>query len=196
MSSAMFLDLETLGIESTSVILSASFVYVEPDLLPEDNNEAYEYLLQQSCFVKFSVEDQLANYKRTMTKSTLDWWNKQGEIPKKTSFEKSKSDMLADAGMDTLRKFYNHKVGKNEVPVWVRGSLDQPCFESLIRAIDDNQIVKYNCYRDVRTALDLIYENSKNGYVEVPDFDPTIVMKHDPTHDCAYDGLMLFRGKQ
>jgi hypothetical protein len=172
-------------------------VYCDPDLLPEDNNEAYKQLISQSIFIKFDAKEQIEKGNRTITKSTLDWWSKQGDLPRKTSFDKSPNDSPVFEGLTALRKFWSgHKNAKN-LPIWVRGNLDQLILDSLMRAFDFDAFVNYNVYRDIRTALDLIYtETAQGGYVEIPDFDIYQVIKHNPVHDCAYDALMLIRGKQ
>lgn len=191
------LDLETLGVESTSVVLSIGMVYCDPELLSEDNTEAYNQLLKESCLIKFNAKEQSASTtNRTISKATLDWWQKQGEIPRMQAMTPTPEDMNAVEGLTKLRKWFNSYKDAKKLPIWVRGSLDQPTFESLCRSFDVEPFVMYNCYRDVRTAIDLIYDEGKGGYVEIPDFDSDIVIKHNPVHDSAYDALMLIRGKQ
>ena len=67
-------DVETLGVESTSVILSYAIVYFDPDTRP-----SYQQLLDKTLFVKLDAKDQIKNYKRTVSKDTIDWWSKQHE---------------------------------------------------------------------------------------------------------------------
>jgi hypothetical protein len=57
-------------------------------------------------------------------------------------------------------------------------------------------ITGYAMWRDVRTAVDILY-GTTNGYVEVdhPLFDRTAVIKHHPVHDCALDAMQLLYGK-
>jgi len=187
------LDLETLGVESTSVVLSAAFVYVDPDDLSTDNLTAYQQLLDGAAFAKFDAKEQ-RSMGRTVDADTLNWWKKQGDVQKRTSLLPGDNDMTVIEGLDSLCDWYQKFPNWKTLPVWVRGSLDQPCFESLFRSVGKSPIVPYNCYRDVRTAIDLLYPNSKAGYVDIPDFDQYTVIKHDPVHDCAYDALMMLRG--
>lgn len=197
MSNGFFVyDVETIGIESTAVVLSAAFVYCDPDDLSEDNEEAYAQLLKQSVFVKFKAKEQ-AEAGRTITKSCLDWWERQVDIVKAKSFYPNKElDLSMYDGMTALRKWFTKYPDSKNMPVWARGGLDQMTTESICRLVDFEPFINYNSFRDVRTALDLIYDKSVGGYVEIPNFDQYQVIKHDPVHDCAYDALQLVRGKQ
>lgn len=195
-------DIETVGVASDSGILSASLVYCDPENLAEDNTEAYLQLLSQSCFVKFDINEQIKNIDlkklRSMDSGTLRWWQKQGEIQQTASLIPNKEiDVSVYDGMKTLSSFFDyHRKGK-DANVWLRGSLDQLATESICNSYDAPNWLIYNHTREVRTALDLLYpEFVNNGYVEVPGFDVSNVVKHHPTHDCAYDLLMLFRGRQ
>lgn len=187
-------DIETLGVESTSVVLSAAFVYVDVEDLPEDPTEAYKKLLQDSCFVKFKSKQQsLPPYNRTVDLDTLQWWRRQGEYQRQMALIPSDNDVDVVDGITKLRTFYKRNPSG---PVWVRGSLDQPVFQSLMKSFDINDFIEYNCYRDVRTAVDIIYPGSKSGYVDIDGFDPANVIKHHPVHDCAYDALQLIYGNK
>ena len=195
-------DIETVGVASDSGILSAALVYCDPELLHEDNTEAYHQLISQSCFVKFDIKEQINNPDRkklrSMDSGTLTWWKKQGEIQQKASLIPDKdTDVSVWDGMKKLGAFFDyHRKGKDS-NIWLRGSLDQLATESICNAYEVPNFVIYNHTREVRTALDILYpEFVKNGYVEVPDFDVSNVVKHHPVHDSAYDLLMLFRGRQ
>lgn len=191
-----FLDIETLGIESTSVILSIGMLHVI------DNTPAsYEQLLADSIFLKLSAQDQIKNYARTIDKGTIDWWVKQGDLPRKISFER---DLFLDIpvleAIETLCRWRDSKKKGTEL-CWIRGTLDQVCLDSLFRAAGKDNLFNYNIYRDVRTALQILYpETEHNGYVPIDPqmcigFDKSKVLKHSPDHDCAYDAAMLLFGK-
>ena len=80
--------------------------------------------------------------------------------------------------------------------MWARGSLDQMVIDNLARAVDLQPITGYNMWRDVRTAVDIMY-GTTNGYVEVEKegFQRAAVIKHHPVHDCALDIMQLMYGK-
>ena len=132
-----------------------------------------------------------------MNKDTLDWWAKQGEVQRLTSFVPSPTDLTVQEAYDKMSDYFFAVPNAKNTPVWVRGSMDQPAFESLCRTFNLKPLTTYNNYRDVRTAISILYcDTEKGGYVEVPDFDRDQVIKHDPVADCALDAMMLLRGKQ
>jgi hypothetical protein len=181
-------DIETLGSESTSVVLSASIIHFDkPDT-------TYEELLENALFVKFDVQQQIG-VKRVAEKSTIEWWSKQHEYVKKTSLIPSDEDLDAVTGILKLKEYINAHDGPKQT-FWARGSLDQMCIDSLCKSFDMDLLTEYNNWRDVRTALDCLCKSTNNGYVDVshPTFQRHNVIKHHPTHDCAYDIMMMLYG--
>jgi hypothetical protein len=181
-------DIETLGVESTSVILSVGMVHF-------DVNGVYKYddLIERGLFVKFSVKDQVENYNRTVDKSTIEWWGKQNDFARKTNFQPSKNDLTVIDGLGIINAYIEkHRKDKNET-FWSRGSLDQVCIDSLCKSAGQELITFYNNWRDIRTAIDLLAVDAKNGYCSVkhPTFVRDDVCKHHPVHDCALDIFML-----
>lgn len=185
-------DIETLGVESTTVILSAAAIKFDPNKL----DLTYDDYLAEAFFVKFDVQDQVKNYKRTIDKSTMEWWATQHDYVRKISFIPSKNDDVSVIdGLNLLYEYVGEQDGSNTF--WSRGSLDQMAIDSLCKAADKPLIAPYNCWRDVRTALDCLCSTTKNGYCQLKiDFDKSsTVIKHHPVHDCAYDIMMLLHGK-
>jgi hypothetical protein len=80
--------------------------------------------------------------------------------------------------------------------MWARGSLDQMAIDSLAVKFGLEELTGYAQWRDVRTAIDILY-GTTNGYVEVvhPLFQRHQVIKHHPVHDCALDAMQLLYGK-
>lgn len=183
-------DIETLGVESNAVVLSAALIHFDPEKKP-----TYQDLLDNACFVKFNAKEQM-DVGRTVTKGTLDWWKEQHEYTRKVSLEPSREDMTVENG---FKQFYDY-MAKYERPLaqtmWARGSLDQMAIDSLARKFDLEPITRYNMWRDVRTAVDILC-GTTDGYCDVdhPDFKRHEVIKHHPVHDCALDAMMLMYGK-
>jgi hypothetical protein len=152
----------------------------------------YEEMIEKSIFVKFNAKEQIQKYNRTVSKSTLEWWSKQCDFAKNTSFIPTKNDVSAIDGIELLRDYLKVDPSPNKI-IWTRGSLDQMAIESLCNAVDVKPLVRYNNYRDVRTAIDILASTAENGYckVNLKDFTIQKVIKHDPVHDCAYDATML-----
>lgn len=179
-------DIETLDTESTAVVLSAALVWV-------NEGDTYEDMIDNCLFVKFDSKIQAAKYNRTISKETLDWWLKIHPAIRKTSFDPSPNDLSPEDGILAL-KDYITKHGDGLI--WARGSLDQMVIDSLTLKVDMERLLPYNNWRDVRTAVDCMCSTAKNGYCDIdhPTFKRHNVIKHDPRHDCALDGMMLLYG--
>lgn len=183
------LDLETLGVESNSIVLSLAICHVT------DETDTYQKMLDNSFFVKFKIKEQFGAG-RSYDKDTCDWWDRQAEIVKTTSLYPSPNDVPVVEGIGMMRVWLNQQ-GYNADNIFARGSLDPQALDSLCRNFDVSLPIRYNKFYDVRTAIDFMYESAENGYVEVdhPTFELPMVIKHHPVHDCAYDGMMLKYGK-
>tara|TARA_R110000868_G_scaffold403032_1_gene679866 strand:+ start:605 stop:1165 length:561 start_codon:yes stop_codon:yes gene_type:complete len=178
-------DVETLSTESTCVVLSAAIVFF-------DENSTYESIVENSIFVKFDAKEQIQKYKRTVSDSTLQWWSKQCDYAKNKSLVPTKNDVATADGIELLRNYLKNDPSPNKI-IWARGSLDQMAIDSLCHSVGVQPLVNFNCWRDVRTAVDILSTTSTNGYCEVSLEGFTIqkVIKHDPVHDCAYDAVQL-----
>lgn len=183
-------DVETLGVESNAVVLSAALVYFDPEEKP-----SYQKMLDGACFVKFKAKEQ-GEMGRTVTLSTLEWWKTQHEYVRKVSLEPSAYDLTAVEGMNVLCEYMSKYPNAQKQTMWARGSLDQLVIDSLATKLGMDPLTGYAQWRDVRTAVDILYGTS-NGYcgVEHPEFERASVIKHHPVHDCAYDAMMLMYGK-
>ena len=181
-------DVETLGVDSDSVVLSAALIYFE-------GGESYQDLLDKACFVKFKAKEQIA-MKRTVDLGTLEWWKNQHEYIRGCALEPSADDVTVVQGFEILHNYMNKIPNAQKKTMWARGSLDQMVIDHLARKVDSQPITGYNMWRDVRTAVDILY-GTTNGYVEVdkPDFQRAAVIKHHPVHDCALDIMQLMYGK-
>lgn len=179
------LDIETLSTESTAVVLSAAIVFFNDGM-------SYDELINSSIFIKFEAKDQIQNYKRTASKSTLEWWNKQSSHAKIRSLNPSKQDVSAKVGIEKLRNYLEVDTSQNKI-IWTRGGLDSMCLESLCVALNVPPIVRYFNYYDIRTALNLLAPDTERGYCKVnyPGFNLDVVKKHDPVHDICYDAMQL-----
>ena len=186
-----FFDVETLGVESNAVILSAALIHFDPEKKP-----TYQDLLDDACFVKLNAKDQISRLKRTIDKGTLEWWSTQHEYVRGISFDPKPTDLYAEDAIKELQAYMSKFVNANGQTMWARGSLDQMAIDSLAKKLDMPAITGYNMWRDVRTAVDLM-SGGTNGYCEVdhPKFDRASVIKHHPVHDCALDAMMLMYGK-
>jgi hypothetical protein len=182
-------DVETLGVDSNSVVLSAALVHFE-------GGESYQQLLDNALFVKFKAKEQV-EMKRQVDIGTLEWWKNIHPYIRSCSFDPSGDDVTAAEGFAIMHNWLNKFPNPQKQTMWARGSLDQMVIDNLARKVDCQPLTGYNMWRDVRTAVDCLY-GSNNGYVEIdyPGFERASVIKHHPVHDCALDAMMLMYGKQ
>lgn len=184
------LDIETLGVESTSAILSIAVLHLD------ESTTDFQSMLDNSIFVKFDLKEQFKN-NRTEDRTTCEWWDKQTEQVKIASLYPSEGDFSFCEGIDIVETWMKNKGFTKNSSVFARGSLDSLCLESCYRTFDKTPLIKYYQWLDVRTAIDMMYDNSRYGYVDVEyeGFETYMVVKHNPVYDCAYDGMMLKYGK-
>ncbi len=184
-------DVETLGVDSDSVVLSAALVHFEPGA-----NQSYQELLDGACFVKFKAKEQVEVLKRKVDLGTLEWWKNQHPYIRSCAFDPSGDDLSAPDAFAVMHNYMNKFPNAHKQTMWARGSLDQIVIDNLARKVDCQTITTYNMWRDVRTAVDIMY-GTTNGYCEIvyPGFERAAAIKHHPVHDCALDAMMLMYGK-
>jgi hypothetical protein len=186
-------DVETLGKDSTAVILSMACVAFDPTKRPSPQE-----LRDDAFFVKFDVEDQIKRLHRTTTKSTMEWWAKQCDNVKFKSFRPSVEDVIFEDGYEAMRVWAAAREVNDKDYVWARGNLDQLVLDSIEEQCELKPIFFFNRWRDVRTAIDFMY-GTTSGYVDVdyPGFDyKRDIQKHNPVHDVMYDVMQLIYGKE
>ena len=183
-------DCETLGKRSNSVILSMACIHFDPLQKPTP-----ESLREGAFFAKFKVKDQVQRLGREINKSTMEWWAKQCENVKVASYKPSHHDVEFEVGYEAMREWVAEK-NDNKSWVWARGNLDQLVMDDIEEQIGLTPIFPYARWRDVRTAIDFLYETD-NGYTDVdyPGFDSrNHITKHNPIDDCLLDAMMLMYG--
>jgi hypothetical protein len=187
-------DVETLGVESDAVILSMALIHFDPD-----SNPSFDDLMKNAFFVKIDAQDQIVRLRRSIEKSTMEWWSKQCLNVKIASLKPSEEhDVKAEDAIEKMRLYVKQFPDYANQTVWARGSLDQVVLDSLVKKVGAEPIFNFNKWRDVRTAVDFL-TGSSNGYCEVDyeGFNPSLhVTKHNPIDDCAYDVMMLLYGKK
>jgi hypothetical protein len=182
-------DLESLGTESNSVILSTAIVYFDPT-----QNVTYQELLDRTLFLKFDAKYQIKQLNRTIDKDTLKWWSTLHPYIQDISLHPKDDDLKPEIAIQKIKDYINMFPNPENQTIWIRGSMDQPMIDSLCKAMSIEPIMRYNNYRDLRTAIDILY-GSTNGYCEVENFDKNQVLKHHPVHDICYDVMQLTKGK-
>ena len=188
-------DVETLGKESNSVILSMAAIYFDTTKTP-----SHTELRESAFFVKFDVEDQIKRLNRRVGKSTMEWWSKQCDNVRIVSFKPNKEiDVKFEDGYEDMRTWAKSKNDTN-CWIWARGNLDQLVLDSFEEQLEIEPIWPFARWRDVRTAIDFLYGTTK-GYCKVVTppwveaFDKDLhITKHNPIDDCVLDAMMLMYG--
>jgi hypothetical protein len=183
-------DIETMGVESTAVVLSFACTYFDPNDKPSP-----ETLRKNTFFAKLNATDQIQRLSRTVDRGTIEWWAKQCENVKNKSFKPLSTDLIVEDALDEFTK-WRKQYPKEKQWVWARGNLDQCVFNSLERACNREVIFPHYIWRDLRTAIDFLY-NTLNGYttVQYEGFDRELhITKHNPIDDCILDAMMLMYG--
>jgi hypothetical protein len=184
-------DVETLGKESSAVILSMACVYFDPV-----KGTSPEEMRKDAFFVKLDAQDQVERLNRSITRSSLEWWAKQCVNVKVKSFKPSSEDVTPEIGLGLFKTWSKKYPDKKGEWVWARGNLDQLVLDSMEEKLGVDPIFHYNRWRDIRTGLDFL-TGSDNGYCDVdyPGFDSHLhITKHDPVDDCILDAMMLMHG--
>lgn len=189
-------DIETLGLDQASVVLSMGCVYVD-SMEPQ----SYGSLMKNQFFAKLDVKRQIQDLGRTTDSSTMDWWKKQADCVKQCSLIPQADDLSPLDAINALRAWVFSNTKQSRVICYTRGSMDVMVTEHLAKQVDTKLPWQYNDFRDVRTAVDILYPNSKDGYVAIdPDlclgYNESMVIKHDPVHDAQIDAAMILYGKR
>lgn len=183
-------DIETLGIQSDTAILSFACIYFDPT-----KKYTHDELVDSAFFAKLDVSDQISRLKRTISESTLSWWKTQSADVKSTSFTPKITDLKAEDAIEKWKEWTAQFPNNKTCTVWARGNLDQMAIGSLEDACKLQTLFHFGRWRDVRTAIDLL-TGSSTGYCDIEGFDKNKVIKHNPIHDCASDIMMLLYGKK
>jgi hypothetical protein len=184
-------DVETLGKESNATILSMAAVYFDPE-----KKTTPQEMRDNAFFVKLKAEDQIKRLGRTVTKSSLSWWNKQCDNVKEVSLRPKPDDVTIEVGIEGLREWAKKMDPRGKCIVWARGNLDQLVLDSMEEKLEVEPVFFFNRWRDVRTAIDLL-KNTTTGYCQVdyPGFNASLdITKHNPIDDCVFDAMMLMYG--
>lgn len=189
-----FLDVESLSTHQEAVLLSVGIIYI-------DDPKNWDDLVKNSLFIKLDAQYQIETLKRKIDKSTIDWWMKQDKEVRNKSFKPYSDDLLPKEAFNKMRQFIYDHTGTQKALCYTRGSMDERIIEDLALQTENVVPFTYNQYRDVRTAIDILYPKSNNGYVEVDEdlcynYKRDKVFKHDPVSDCQLDAAMLLYGKR
>lgn len=188
MNECVIYDFETLSQDQRrGVVTSFAMLNFSEKRYIEDPY-TFEELVDSCKYIKFDVEDQVRNFKRTMSKETIDWWNEQGEEARK-QIAVSKDDVSILVFYDWITKNIDcSKIKKS----FTRGNTFDPMFlQYLMAQIAAPDPFHWRTVRDTRSTIEGMSfgMNLDNSYMPGDLKDKFI--KHDPRHDIAMDVMRM-----
>jgi hypothetical protein len=192
----LIFDVETMGIESNSILLDVSVLVY--DIVGDREKPIADLMKSSAKRFKLDVTEQKRKG-RVIDPETLAWWQTQGpEVLK--NIHPLPTDLKADQFYAELCQFlnsfnYDKKVGL----IWQRGTPDIHWVDSYFAMFgyqDSVRPMNWRKVRDVRTAVDISGVSSRlNGYPdgfweEIKDHIPNF-NSHDSIHDVAKEVFCL-----
>ncbi|UOL48691.1 exonuclease [Pseudomonas phage Astolliot] len=180
------LDIETLGKDPDSVIISAAFLAFE-----FNEDKTFQQYVDESFYVKFSIAEQKAAG-RKIDPDTLEWWKKQIPEVRKELMPTAK-DVSMKEGSKQIRAYLASKgidknVEKNTIRFCRGQDFDIPIISHMMESVEEELPGSYWNSRDIRTfiaaasldfTLNTIYKDDRE-YKTIPGF-----RIHDARHDIA-----------
>lgn len=188
MNECVIYDFETLSQDQINGVVTSFAMLNFSEQRYIDDPYTYEELVDNCKYIKFDVEDQVNNYGRTMSKSTIEWWNQQGEQAKKQILP-SKDDV----SISTLYTFIKDNVDLTKIKKsYTRGNTFDPIFlQFIMRQTKSPDPFHWGNIRDTRSMIEGMSFGMKldNGYMPANLKDKFV--KHDPCHDIAMDVMRM-----
>ena len=184
--SSIIFDFETLSQDQIkgAVTCMAMLSFCEERFVK--NPYTFLELVNNAKVIKFSVEEQVLKYQRKVDKSTLEWWDKQGEDAKKWI---KPSD--EDRSITELYDFFMNNRTVMHEKFYTRGNTFDPILLEQIMN-DTGYQMRYYWWeiRDTRSLIEgLAWGSGLNNKYIPPNCEE--VVKHDPRHDIALDVMRI-----
>ena len=183
-------DFETLSQNMfTGAVVSLACLQFDTSRYTKGDGYEYEELLGMTKTIKFDVQEQVKEYGRSIQKSTLDWWKKQGAEAQK-QLKPSSDDVSISHLYEWMTTEFQISKAK---AVWTRGNTFDPIFlRTILDATgDEDPFKQWWAIRDTRSFLDgmLFGSGIKNSFI--PDELALKFIAHDPKHDVVMDVMRM-----
>jgi len=181
-------DLETLGSNSHSVIVSAAFTTFD-----FNKDETFSDLVSKALYIKFNVKEQ-RQLGRLVDPGTVAWWKKQNKEAQ-AKLIPSTDDVLVNDGLDLIVDFFKAHglTAKNSIGFCRGQSFDFPMIVDLFQCAgreSDWPNAFWN-QRDTRTYIGAMLGKIDVREVPLPENAIKGFVHHDPVHDIAKDILTI-----
>jgi hypothetical protein len=188
MNESIIYDFETLSQDQRRGVVTSFAMLPFTQTRFKDNPYEFEELIESCKYIKFDVQDQVDNYKRTMSKDTVQWWSEQGPEARK-QIAPSKNDV-------SISEFYKWITENAECGIikksYTRGNTFDPMFLQYIMAQTGNpDPFHWRTVRDTRSMIEGMSfgMNLENSFMPGKLADKFV--KHDPRHDIAMDVMRM-----
>lgn len=183
-------DFETLSQNMiTGAVVSLACLQFDTSRYTKGDGYEYEELLGMTKTIKFDVQEQVKEYGRTIQKSTLDWWKKQGAEAQK-QLKPSSDDVSISHLYEWITTEFQISKAK---AVWTRGNTFDPIFlRTILDATgDEDPFKQWWIIRDTRSFLEgmLFGSGIKNSFIL--DELAAKFIGHDPKHDVVMDVMRM-----
>ncbi|RLD00687.1 MAG: hypothetical protein DRI46_06755 [Chloroflexi bacterium] len=141
----VMLDLETLDIKSSAVVVAIGAVIFDP--YAEEQN--WKDVVKLPNFYSVLELDEQIAAGRTVTGDTVRWWMKQGAQARRVFQDKMESVEPAMIAMENWVRKFTHR---SNAKIWGNGSsFDCVILESLFHTYERKFVGEYWNFRDLRT---------------------------------------------
>lgn len=189
MDDAFIYDFETLSQNPIDgVVVSVAFLNFSFDKL-EKNAYDYDYLLNNTIFIKFDVQEQVEKYGRKIEESTLDWWKQQD----KEALKKLKP-LDTDVSISRLGPLFEVSIrNKQNVKTFFtrNNTFDPVILYSITKYFNQPMPHDWWKIRDTKSFIDGLTYGSGIKDSFIPPLAENKYIKHDPRHDVVLDVLRL-----
>ena len=188
MDECVIYDFETLSQDQRRGVVTSFAMLNFSEKRYINNPYTFEELLENCKYIKFDAEDQVVNFKRTMSKETIQWWNEQGNEAKK-QIKPSSSDV-------SITTFYDWIISnvdcKNIKKSYTRGNTFDPLFlQYLMQQIEKPDPFHWRTIRDTRSTIEGMSFGMELDNRFMPKELENKFIKHNPCHDIAMDVMRM-----
>jgi hypothetical protein len=188
MNECVIYDFETLSQDTQNGVVTSLALLSFSEKRYISNPYTYEELVKSCAYIKFNVKEQVSSFKRTMSKSTLEWWESQGAEAKKQITPSSE-----DVSIRELYAFLCDNIDlKNHKKAYTRGNTFDPIFlDSVLKECGKTNPMHWRTIRDTRSMIEGMSfgMDLDNGFM--PNDLASKFVKHDPCHDIAMDVMRM-----
>ena len=180
------IDLETLGIASNSVIISAGVTVSRY----EDKDITFQELISNGLERKFDIKEQIT-LKRAVNDKVVKWWYEQSPEARKILIP-SPTDVSLYTFYDDLVKFFKDKeIDIKKVDFYDRRSFDLSKLEYLF--VEEQKVdVPWDFHKEYEVSTALKYMGfDRYGGIFVKDIEGAVY--HNALHDAAIDHLRILK---